>query len=108
MKHVKLFESFLNEKELNEKLSSKTPEEVISIDLDMAWDESDFEDDKAAKEAFKKFKIEVEPIDPSIRRGQPGTFEVSGKKKDILAYLQSEFYEMDDDTIQEYYPELLD
>ena len=39
---------------------------------------------------------------------EPGTYEVTGKKKDILAYLQSEFYEMDDETVEEYYPELLE
>ena len=41
-------------------------------------------------------------------KGEPGTYEVTGKKKDILAYLQSEFYEMDDETVEEYYPELLE
>jgi hypothetical protein len=68
----------------------------------MAWDDSDKEEDKAAKEAFKKYKIKVEPTE------NDGTYEVTGKKKDILAYLQSEFYEMDAGAIKEYYPELLE
>ena len=53
--------------------------------------------------AFKKFNIKVKGA-----KGEPGTYEVTGKKKDILAYLQSEFYEMDDETVEEYYPELLE
>jgi len=69
----------------------------------MAWDEHSVEDDKAAKAAFKKYKIKVKGAN-----GQPGTYEVTGKKKDILAYLKSDFYEMDQETIEEYYPELLE
>jgi hypothetical protein len=98
MKHVKLFEDFVNEA-----LSSKKPNEVITIDLDMAWDDSDPEEDKAAKDAFKKYNIKVKEV-----KRNPGTFDVTGKKKDILGYLQSEFYEMDADDIKEYYPELLE
>ena len=89
----------------NEGLKAKTPNEVITIDLDMGWDDSNPEEDKAAKAAFKKYNIKVEPASHS---DQEGTFEVTGKKKDILAYLQSEFYEMDADAIEEYYPELLE
>ena len=85
------FESFVNESE------------VETIELDMAWDEHSVEDDKAAKAAFKKYKIKVKGAN-----GQPGTYEVTGKKKDILAYLKSDFYEMDQETIEEYYPELLE
>jgi hypothetical protein len=85
------FESFVNESE------------VETIELDMAWDASSTEDDKAAKAAFKKYKIKVKGAN-----GQPGTYEVTGKKKDILAYLKSDFYEMDQETIEEYYPELLE
>jgi hypothetical protein len=96
---------------IEEALKSETPNEVITIELDMAWDDLDKEEDKAAKAAFKKYKIKVVPM--SLGRGnqdirQEGTFEVTGKKKDILAYLQSEFYEMDADAIEEYYPELLE
>ena len=94
--------------ELKEALTSKKPNEVETIELDMAWDSSSFEDDKAAKASFKKYKIKVKAATASFDNGQPGTYEVTGKKKDILAYLQSEFYEMDADTIEEYYPELLE
>jgi hypothetical protein len=94
--------------ELKEALTSKKPNEVETIELDMAWDSSSFEDEKAAKASFKKYKIKVKAATASFDNGQPGTYEVTGKKKDILAYLQSEFYEMDADTIEEYYPELLE
>ena len=98
MKHAKTFEAFIAEK-----LTAKNPNEVETVEVDMAWDDSDKEEDKAAKAAFKKYKITVKGAN-----GQPGTYEVTGKKKDILAYLQSEFYEMDADAIEEYYPELLE
>jgi len=105
MKYIKLFEQFISELAVTESLKTKTPNEVITIELDMAWDDSDKDEDKAAKAAFKKFKIKVEPAGHS---SQAGTFEVTGKKKDILAYLKSEFYDMEDDAIEEYYPELLE
>jgi len=89
--------------ELKEALTSKKPNEVETIELDMAWD-----DDKEVKAVFKKYKITVKVATASFDNGQSGTYEVTGKKKDILAYLQSEFYEMDADTIEEYYPELLE
>jgi hypothetical protein len=74
----------------------------ITVQVDMGWDESDHDENAAAHAAFAKYHLMVEPIDSN-----PGTFEVTGKKEDILAYLKSEFYEMDDDAIAEYYPELL-
>ncbi len=91
---------------VEEALKSSSPNDVITIDLDMAWDDSNPEEDKAAKAAFKKYKIKVNSL--LKYTGEPGTYEVTGKKKDILAYLQSEFYEMDDEAIEEYYPELLE
>jgi RNA polymerase-interacting CarD/CdnL/TRCF family regulator len=91
------------EESVKEALTSKKPNEVETIELDMAWDDSDKEEDKAAKAAFKKYKLTVKGAN-----GQPGTYEVTGKKKDILAYLQSEFYDMDAETVEEYYPELLE
>lgn len=73
-------------------------DDMVTIELDMAWD-----DDQAAQAAFDQFGIEVQETN-----GNPGTFEVTGRKQDILAYLKSEYYGMDDETIQQYYPELLD
>ena len=76
--------------------------DMATIELDMAWDESNPDEDAAAKAAFDQFGIEV-----SGGTGRPGTYEVTGRKEDILAYLKSEFYGMDDESIQQYYPELL-
>ena len=103
MKHIKLFEAFVNGT-VNEALTSKSPEETVTIELDMAFDDQDAEELKAAQESWKKFNIEVEELKDA---DQPGVYSVTGKKKDILAYLQSDFYEMDDETVQEYYAELL-
>ena len=86
---------------MTEKLSQTT--NVTSIDLDMGWDDSDPEEDKAAKAAFKKYRIKVSEIE-----GNPGTYKVTGTKKDILKYLKSDFYDMDQEDIEQYYPELLE
>jgi hypothetical protein len=94
MKHAKTFEAFIAEK-----LTAKTPDEVITIDADMAYD-----DPRDAAIAFKKFGIKVK----EVKGGQGTEHEITGKKKDILAYLQSEFYEMDDEDIKDLYPELLE
>jgi|694.fasta_scaffold11357_31 hypothetical protein len=106
MKYIKLFEQFISELAVTESLKAKTPNEVITIQLDMAWDDSNPEEEKTAKAAFKKYKIKVDSL--LKYTGEPGTYEVTGKKKDILAYLKSDFYDMEDDAIEEYYPELLE
>ena len=100
---IGMLTSSLGESVTNEALKATKPNEVETVEVDMGWDDSDPEEDKAAKAAFKKFNIKVKGA-----KGEPGTYEVTGKKKDILAYLQSEFYEMDDETVEEYYPELLE
>ena len=102
MKNTKYGKTAMKES-VEEALKSDSPNDVITIQLDMAWDPAD---EKEAKAAFKKYKIKVVSLLKST--GEPGTYDVTGKKKDILAYLQSEFYEMDDETIEEYYPELLE
>ena len=76
---------------------------VVTIELDMAWDESNPEEDAAAKAAFDQYSIDVKEIN-----GNPGTFKVTGRKEDILAYLTSKFYDMEEEDIAYYYPELLD
>jgi hypothetical protein len=72
---------------------------TVTIELDMSW-EPQF--DAYAKQIFDDFNIQVKETD------KPGTYEVTGRKEDILGYLRSEFYEMDEESIQQYYPELLD
>jgi hypothetical protein len=93
---MKTFENFINEK-----LSAKKPNETETIEVDMSYDEDEKADVTAV---WKKFKLTVK----EIKGGQGTEHEVTGKKKDILAYLQSEYYEMDDESIEEYYPELLE
>jgi len=52
------------------------------------------------EKAEKKFKIKFK----STRNG----WDLSGQKKDILAYLQSKDYDMDSEDIEELYPELME
>jgi hypothetical protein len=94
MKHAKTFEAFIAEK-----LTAKNPNEVVTIDADMAFDNP-----MDAKVVFNKFKLKVK----EIKGGQGTEHEITGTKKDILAYLQSEFYEMEDEDIKGLYPELLE
>ena len=82
---------------------SENENDIVTIELDMAWDNMDPEEDAAAKAAFDQYSIEVQEIN-----GNPGTFEVTGRKEDILAYLTSKFYDMEEEDIAYYYPELLD
>jgi hypothetical protein len=82
---------------------SENENDIVTIELDMAWDNMDPEEDAAAQAAFDQYGIEVQEIN-----GNPGTFEVTGRKEDILAYLTSKFYDMEEEDIAYYYPELLD
>jgi hypothetical protein len=77
-------------------LKENVDSENMTIELDMAWD-----NDAAAQEAFDKYRINVQGT------GAAGTYEVSGKKEDILAYLRSDYYDMPMEDIAEFYPELL-
>lgn len=72
----------------------------VTIELDMQWEP---DEDAEVQKIFRDHNIKV-----SGGTGHPGTYQVTGKKEDILAYLKSEFYGMDEDSINYYYPELLD
>ena len=64
--------------------------------------EADIDFDGGAKDLKmikKKFKVDAEEYNP-------GMVMLKGKKKDILAYLRSDFYGMDEDDIEELYPDL--
>lgn len=82
---------------------SENENDIVTIELDMAWDHMDPEEDAAAQAAFDQYSIDVKEIN-----GNPGTFKVTGRKEDILAYLTSKFYDMEEEDIAYYYPELLD
>ncbi len=99
MKHIKLFEEFVNEN-----LKTANPNDIITIELDMSYDDSNREELNAVKATWKKFNLKVK----EIKGGLETEHMVTGKKKDILSYLKSEFYEMDDIDIKEFYPELLE
>ena len=85
----------------------KTANDETQIKLDMGFDPRSEREAKQAQAAFKKFNIAVKPISKPSPGGEI-TYAVSGKKKDILAYIQSSNYEMDAADVEEYYPELLD
>jgi hypothetical protein len=99
MKHIKSFTQFVNES-----LKANNPADITTIEVDMSYDDSDKEEMKAVKAAWKRYNLKVK----ELKDGQGTEHEVTGKKKDILAYLQSKFYQMDDETIKEFYPELLE
>jgi hypothetical protein len=85
----------------------KTANDETQIELDMGFDPRSEREVKQAQAAFKKFNISVKPIGKPSPSGEI-TYAVNGKKKDILAYIQSSNYEMDATDVEEYYPELLD
>lgn len=90
MKHIKLFEEFVNEG-----LKVKKPNDVIEIDIDFAGSDSDL------RKLSKRHKLEVDEY-------EPGMVLLKGKKKDILDYLQSDEYDMDPEDIKDIFPELLE
>ena len=85
----------------------KTANDETQIELDMGFDPRSEREVKQAQAAFKKYNISVKPIGKPSPSGEI-TYAVNGKKKDILAYIQSSNYEMDAADVEEYYPELLD
>ena len=84
---------------LNEKLKAKKPSDKITIDVDLDYEPGD----KYAEKAFKKYKLKVEP-----NGATEVSFDVTGKKQDIIDYLQSPYYEYEDEDVTEIYPELLE
>ena len=63
-----------------------------TVDVDFIGDKND------AKAAEKKFKLK-------IKMGR-GTADVTGEKKNIIAWLSSDMYGMDSDDIEDIFPEL--
>lgn len=76
-------------------LKSKSPNDTAEADIDFAGSDSDL------KKVSKKFKLEVDEY-------EPGMVMLKGKKKDILAYLQSPQYDMDSEDIKDLFPDLLE
>ena len=88
---IKLLESLNRGK----KLIAKKPNELADIDIDFAGTDADL------RKLSKKYNLEADEYDP-------GQVTLSGKKKDILAYLQSVEYDMDAEDIQDLFPEVLE
>ena len=79
------------------KAKSKSPNDIITIDVDLAGDDKDIMD------AIKKFKLKVKP-----NGATPNSYDMMGRKGDILDYLQSDFYALDARDVEEIWPELLE
>jgi len=84
-----------SQRKTNEALKSKSPDDEAEADIDFAGSDSDL------KKVSKKFKLEVDEY-------EPGMVMLKGKKKDILAYLQSPQYDMHPEDIKGIFPELLE
>ena len=79
--------------EITEKLKAAKGKSVL--DIDFAGDDSEMDG------MSKKYKIKM-------KKGKiKGTALVAGDNKNILAYLQSSDYEMDDENIMDIYPEVV-
>ena len=79
--------------EITEKLKAARGKSVL--DIDFAGDDSEMDG------MSKKYKIKM-------KKGKiKGTALVAGDNKNILAYLQSDDYEMDDENIMDIYPEVV-
>jgi len=86
-----VFEAKVNEAEIK----SKSPNDDAEADIDFAGSDLDL------KKLSKKYKLEVDEY-------EPGMVMLKGKKKDILAYLQSPEYDMDSEDIKDLFSELLE
>jgi len=83
----------LDEAVINEKLKPAKGKSVL--DIDFAGEEADMD------AVAKKYRIKV-------KKGKlAGTALVAGDNKNILAYLQSDDYAMDDENIMDIYPEVV-
>ena len=86
----------IGESEVTEaKIKSKSPNDDAETDIDFAGSDSDL------KRVSKKYNLEVDEY-------EPGMVMLKGKKKDILAYLQSPEYDMDSEDIKDLFSELLE
>ena len=98
MKNIKPFRA-VRASIVNEKLKAKKPGDTITIDVDLNYEPGN----KYAEKAFKKFKLKVEP-----NGATEVSHDMTGTKQNIINYLQSPYYEFDDEDIRDIYPELLE
>ena len=100
MKNLKSLKSFSIDESLNEgkKAKAKNPNKVNTIDVDLSGDSSDIMD------AIKSFNLKVKSNGANKGTG----YDMTGKNKDILDYLQSDYYAIDASDIEDMFPELLE
>ena len=100
MKNLKSLKSFSIDESLNEgkKAKAKNPNKVNTIDIDLSGDSSDIMD------AIKSFNLKVKSNGANKGTG----YDMTGKNKDILDYLQSDYYAIDASDIEDMFPELLE
>jgi hypothetical protein len=100
MKNLKSLTSFSIGESLNEgkKAKAKNPNKVSTIDVDLSGDDSDIMD------AIKSFNLKVKSNGANKGTG----YDMTGKNKDILDYLQSDYYAIDASDIEDMFPELLE
>ena len=100
MKNLKSLTDFSVNESLNEgkKAKAKNPNKVNTIDIDLSGDDSDIMD------AIKSFNLKVKSNGANKGTG----YDMTGKNKDILDYLQSDYYALDARDIEEMFPELLE
>ena len=100
MKNLKSLTDFSVNESLNEgkKAKAKNPNKVNTIDVDVSGDSSDIMD------AIKSFNLKVKSNGANKGTG----YDMTGKNKDILDYLQSDYYAIDASDIEDMFPELLE
>ena len=100
MKNLKSLTNFSIDESLNEgkKAKAKSPNKVNTIDVDLSGDDSDI------MNAIKSFNLKVKSNGANKGTG----YDMTGKNKDILDYLQSDYYALDASGIEDMYPELLE
>ena len=86
----------IDEAVINERLKKKPGRGKTALDIDFIGD------NKMRADAKKKYKVDIKP------RGSSQA-DIKGDKKQILAFLQDpEMYGMDDEDIEEFFPELFE
>jgi hypothetical protein len=100
MKNLKSINEFCTNESLNEgkKAKAKKPNDVITVDVDLSGDDSDIMD------AIKSFNLTAKPNGANNGTG----YDLTGKKKDLLGYLQSDYYALEASDIEDMFPELLE
>lgn len=103
MKHIKLFEEFIDEQVVNEKASGDDEITITSVNIDHYYEilstEKTDELDSIIPKDEKEFNIKIE-----MTKSGPILFNITGKKKDLLNFLRNKL----DSTyaIKKRFPEL--